>query len=300
MVDNDMERSLRVLWSRGKGCADLAGLLDDEAMKLSGDAVAESIVHRADFVVAKRFSSFDAVPTLVPFDIDLEAVDNVAALVSHGPHSQLAAQVARRLGGVLGVRVRVECAYEEGGEMSALELVERIVSEMPGTETGIIRASSAAEVIEDLGDGTLLVLGAPGGSFVQRQFFGKGARLIAKSSIGAVGVKAVPVRAFRRMSEPVYVSPHMGAGDVTRLMSPGLLAVVENGTLIGSVTTTALQLAGPGVTVADCLREPVFVDRLDSLEDVAEQFGRLGVGALPVTDGDMRLLGTINSSDGAS
>ncbi|MBK5267009.1 MAG: CBS domain-containing protein [Acidimicrobiia bacterium] len=289
-----MSQGLRAVWSRGNGCVELATLIDPDAQRIEGDLTEFIVGHRADVLVSKRFSaSFDVIPTLVPFDVSFDRVDSVAALVAGGPHSELAARVAHRLGVTLAVPTRLECAYEtDGGQVEALNVVERLVALVPGVEAGILQAGSASEVIEKTGDGTLLVVGAPGGSFLQRQFFGKGARLIAKSSIGAVAVREAPRRVFHGMDEPAYVSPHMGAGDAARLMPGGLIAVVEDGVLIGSVTGTSLLMAGDGPRVVDCMKEPVSLGRLDTVDDGIDRLRTLGVPSLPVVDDNMNLLGT--------
>lgn len=291
-----MTDKLSVIWSRGSGCSELANLLDSDAERVSGDLAEFAIAHRADALVSKRFaSSFDVIPTIVPTDVVFAEVESVAALVAGGPHSELAARIASRLGGSLSVPVRLECAYEsDGDQVQALNVIERLVALVPGVEAGIVQARSASEVIGYVGEKTLLVVGAPGGSFLQRQFFGKGARLIARSSIGAVAVREAPRRVFHGMDEPTYVSPHMGAGDAARLMPGGLLAVVEDGVLIGSVTGTALVMAGDGPKVADCMREPVSLDRLETVDDAADRMRSLGVPNLPVVDEDMNLLGTVS------
>ena len=269
-------------------------MLDKDAIRAAGDLTDGAVDHRAGLLVSRRFSSFDVIPTAVPFDVDLAKADSVAALVSGGPHSEFATTLARHVADALSVPARVECAYESDGEQfEALNLVEQLVLAVPGIEAGIVQASSASEVISKLGDATLLVVGAPGGSFLQRQFFGPGARLIAKSSIGAIGVQAAPRRAFLAMNEPEYVSPYMGAGDAARLMPGGLIAVVEDGVLIGSVTGTALVMAGDGPRVLDCMREPISIDRLTPVDDALEELLSLGVPSLPVVDGSMKLIGTV-------
>lgn len=292
-----MSNNLRVIWSRGNGCSELATLLDPEARRVEGDLTDFTVQNRADLLVSKRFSaSFEIIPTIVPFDVAFEEVQSVAALVAGGPHSELAARLAQRLAESLEVPAKLECAYENDGEqVNALTVVERLVALVPGVEAGIVQARSASEVIKHSGDNTLLVVGAPGGSFLQRQFFGKGARLIAKSAIGAVAVREAPRRVFHQMQDPEYVSPYMGAGDAARLMPGGLLAVVENGVLIGSVTGTALTMAGDGPRVADCMRESVSLDRLDAVDDAADRLRLLGVPSLPVVDQDMNLLGTLSA-----
>jgi len=289
-----VSHGLRAVWSRGSGCVELATLLDPDTQRVEGDLTEFVVGHQADILVSKRFSaSFEVVPTVVPFDVSFDRVGSVAALVAGGPHSELAARVAHRLGLALAVPTRLECAYEtDGGQVEALNVVERLVGLVPGVEAGILQAGSASEVIEKTGDGTLLVVGAPGGSFLQRQFFGRGARLIAKSSIGAVAVREVPRRVFHGMDEPAYVSPYMGAGDAARVMAGGLIAVVEDGVLIGSVTGTSLLMAGDGPRVADCMKEPVSLDRLDTVDDGVHRLRSLGVSSLPVVDDNMNLLGT--------
>ena len=93
-----------VVSASGAGCWELAQVLAD------GDA---SVVHRtnlrdacitagADLLVQRRLTSFDLVSVVVPHGFDQETVGSVVVAVSGGPHSVLAARVARKIAEAVG------------------------------------------------------------------------------------------------------------------------------------------------------------------------------------------------------
>lgn len=291
-----MSTQFRTMWTRGNGCAELAQALDADAIRVTGDLTRAAVGHRADLLVARRFSpSFDTVSTAVPFDFNAESVRAVAALVSSGPHSALATTIAHRVGTALGVPIRVESAYEnDGDQVDALNVVEQLGRLAPGAEVGIIQAESAAKVAEAFGEETLIVLGAPGGSFIQRHFFGTGARLISHAPMGAIGVKAAPIRAFRSMTEAQYVSPYLAVTDALAVMEGDSCAVVDGGEVIGLVSRRSLVMVGDVGRVLDCMGDAIVVHQLDPIEDVTTRMQEAGVSALPVVDKDTKLLGTVH------
>lgn len=285
------DRAMRVVWTRGDGCAELAEALDPSAVRVTGDLSETVLVQRADLLVRKKVASgFDLVSTAVPSDLDLDTVAEVAALVSGGPHSVLGAAVAAQLGQSLSVPARMACAYAEDPD-DALTTVEQLYRQVPTIEYSIIHAEKASDLLEHLADHTLVVVGAPGGGWMQRQFFGPGARLVAKARAGAVVVQAAPRRVFSTMGEPEWVSRHLGAGDATRLHMLPLIPVVEDGILIGSVERSSLLIAGDGARVEHCMGEPVAVKATDSAEAAEAISLRYGGAAVPVVDPDGRLVG---------
>ena len=85
--------------TRGFGCSRLAALLGDRPpVTIDGDLRHSCIAHHIELLVARKATSFDLVPTVVPRDVDLDRVTAVTAAVGDGPHSPLAAAVASRLG----------------------------------------------------------------------------------------------------------------------------------------------------------------------------------------------------------
>jgi CBS domain-containing protein len=95
------------------------------------------------------------------------------------------------------------------------------------------------------------------------------------------------------MAEPVFVGPLHHAGDTLRLHQQSLMAVVENGILVGVVRRVALERADKGVAVADLMEKPVAV----SWDATLEEFGLLAQGIegnpVPVTDPEGRLVGAL-------
>lgn len=281
------------LWTRGDGCSDLAAVLDQEARRVQGDLRAACIDARASLLVTKRLSSgFDLVNAAVPHGLVMDSVTEVAALVAGGANSLLAAQVAATMSRRLGIPGRMLLAYENDEDQpEALTIIEQLFAEVPALEYRVVQASPAADIASQLGSQELMVLGAPSGSWLQRQFFGKGARLVSHAPAGAVVVQAAPERVFQTMVEPSYVSRHLGSGDALRLHPEGLLAVVDAGRLIGVASRSSLAMAGDGAPVETCMDEPVAVHAADLVEDALALAGSLGGVPVPVTDGDGFLVG---------
>lgn len=285
-----------VLWTRGDGCVDLATLLSPvPPVRVTGDLTEACVRHRARLLVARRLPGhFDLASVAVPVDFRPDGVGSVVAAVAGGPHSALAAAVAHRLGAALGVKAALACAHRDDGDrMAAVTMIEQLVAEVPGIEYRLVEAPDAAGLVESLADDALLVIGAPGGNWFQRTVFGAGARLAHRATRGAVIVRSAPVRVFHVMSEPVFVGPLREAIDILRLHTEPLLAVVDESRLVGVVRREVLELADPGVPVADLMEAAVSVP-LDALVEEAQVIrGRLGAPAIPVVDAGGRLVGTL-------
>ena len=173
-------RPAPVIHTRGEGCAELADLLSMvPSVRVKGDVADACLQHRTDLVVGRRLSSGLAIASqVVPHSFDPENTEWVVAAVSGGPHSPLAARIARRLGESMGVKSLMVCAYmDDETQAEALSWVERLYDEVPGIEYRVIEASDADGIIDQLPDRSALVIGSPGGSWLQRAFFGQGVRL---------------------------------------------------------------------------------------------------------------------------
>lgn len=285
-----------VLWTRGDGCVELATLLSAvPPVRVTGDLTEACVRHRSRLLVARRLPGhFDLAGVAVPVDFRPSRVGSVLAAVAGGPHSALAASVARRLGEALGVKATLACAHrDESDRMSAVTMIERLVSEVPGIEYRLVEAPDAAGLVRELVDDALLVIGAPGGNWFQRTVFGAGARLAHRASHGAVIVRNAPVRVFHVMGEPVFVGPMREAVDILRLHAEPLLAVVDEARLIGVIRREVLELADPGVPVSDLMEAAVSVPLDAPLAEAAELQARLGAAALPVVDAGGRLVGAL-------
>ena len=283
------------VWTRGDGCAELATLLDPEAGRVQGDLREACISARASVLVTRKLSSgLDLTNVAVPHDLEIGSVKAVAALVAGGANSLLAAQVAATLAEALGVPGRMLSAYaDDASQPEALTVVERLFVEVPTLEYRAVLADPPAELVAQMREDELMVVGAPAGSWLQRQFFGQGARLVSHAPAGAVVVQAAPERVFRHMVEPHYVSRHLGAGDALRLHPVGLVAVVENRRLVGVATRTSLAMAGDGPSVETCMDEPISVDVADVVEEAWALSRQRGNVPIPVTDSQGLLVGMV-------
>jgi hypothetical protein len=287
-----------LVWTHGEGCPDLASLLGGTNARRAGpDLRASCIEARADLLVCRRFTSFDLVPVAVPYDFDPDKVGAIVGAVAGGPHSLLAARIARRLGQTLGVPASLVAASPDPADDPAAETVlERAAAEAPGLSPRVVRATDPAEAARSLPAGTLLVLGAPGGTWWQRQVSGPGRRLRLGAPAGAVVVRSAPRRCFHEMDEPAAMGMEMPAEEALRVSDDAALPVANGGRLVGMVRRRALEGAPPSATLGTLMEEPVCArvdDPLDTLGDLAAS---LDGAPLPVVDSHGRLCGLLSPS----
>ncbi len=285
-----------VLWTRGRGCAELARLLGEaDPVRVTGDLTEACIRYRAELLVSRRLNpSFDLVSVVVPVDFEPGQVGRVVAAVAGGPNSLLAAQVAQRIGRSLGVEATMVSAYrgdEDRGR--ALTTVEAVFRLLPDLSYRLVEVADIRALTTTLTSDTLLVLGAPGGNWFQRMMFGKGARLRQQAPNGAVLVRRAPRRVFQVMGDPVFVGPLREAVDILRIHPQRVLAVVDRARLVGIVTRDALDLAEPGAPVEMFMGPPVSVRLDETLEEATRLRERFGADPIPVTDDDGRLVGSL-------
>lgn len=286
-----------VLWTRGEGCGELAEAVSGgTAVRVVGDVSEEVIRHRARLLVSRKLSGFDLASMAVPVRMETEKVSSVVAAVAGGPHSLLAASVAHRLGQALGVESLMACAYrDEESKATAVSVIESLYTEVPGLEYRLVEAVDADGLISQLPGETLLVLGAPGGNWLQRTFFGPGAKLLSEAPAGAVVVRAEPERVFQRMSDPVFVGPMRDAADILLLHPEPVLAVVDRAVLVGVVRRSVLEEAGLGVMVGALMTEPVAVSLTDDMKAVEEMSSVFEGAPVPVIDDQGLLVGSIRN-----
>lgn len=285
-----------VVWTRGRGCCELAELLGGEAARrVQGDLVTECIERRADLLVSRKApGSFNLVSVAIPVDFEPDEVTSVVATVAGGPHSQVAAELAWRLGQALGVDAEMVSAAPPGGDGdSAYVLLDKIGSELPGLGRRVIEVEGIGELVETLDESALLVLGAPGGSWLQRSVLGPGARLRRTARAGYVLVRSAPDRVFRFMGEPVYVAPLRHADDTVRMHSENTLAVAEDGRLIGLVRRERLLTAGDA-PVGSFMEEALSVRVDGTLAEAWELEPTFGSDPIPVTDDEDHLVGGLS------
>lgn len=290
----DSDRALRVVWTRGKGCRELAGLLSARpAQHVQGDPVESCIAERADLLVSRRLrTGFDLVDSVMPADIRLDQVSSVVAAVAGGPHSVLSARVARRLGDAIGVPVSMVSAYPDGGsEADATEVLDQIRSRVPQIATRTVRASDMSDLVDGLADNALLVFGASGGSWLQRRLFGPGARLRSNAPAGAVVVQAAPRRVFQVMGDPVFVAPMLHAVDTLRIRTERTLAVADGGRLVGLVHRDRLVSLDPDTPVGDAMDAPVSIGQAEPVTAAEPLRPTFGDDPIPVVDDEEHLVG---------
>ena len=297
MRDNSARgEDLTVLWTRGRGCAELADLLaKNETNRIAGDVVDECIIQRADLLVSKRLpGDFDLVSVAVPVDFQPEKVTSVVATVAGGPHSLLAAETAAQLGRSLSVPTEMVSALAADADpVSADDVLSQIGERLPGLSGRVVEVEGVAELVENLDDGALLVLGAPGGSWLQRSMFGPGARLRRTAQAGSVVVRSAPDRVFRFMGAPVFVAPLRQADDTLLVHSEATLAVADEGRLIGLVRREALARVG-GAPVGDVMEQAVSVRLDETLLQAWQLEPTFGSDPIPVTDHDEHLVGGLS------
>ncbi|HKZ28428.1 MAG TPA: CBS domain-containing protein [Acidimicrobiia bacterium] len=290
------DKSFRVVWTRGNGCAELAELLDAESpSRVHGDLRTQCIEERADLLVTRRLPpGFDFVKVAVPADFLPTSVGSVSAAVSSGPHSALAARIALRLGQALSVPAEMISAYPTPADLpAARKIVKALAGKIPDLPYRVVETADARELIDALPADALLVLGAPGGWWLQRAFFGTGVRLRQRAPAGAIVVQDAPARVYHHMQEPAYVSRHLLVGDALRLMEHAAAAVVDEGELVGVIHKSSLARADSGLSVGDLMDDPVFLEVGDSYEEASALAGMFEGAPIPVIDGDRRLVGCV-------
>ncbi len=293
-AESKRPRPPRVVWTRGKGCRELAELLGrGESLRIQGDPTDTCIEERAGLLVSRRLpSSFDLVDVAVPLDLDPDRVEAVVAAVAGGPHSVLAAEVAKDLGRALEVPAMMVSAYPPDGEAAdAIGVVEDIYPKVPDIEYRTLPAADMAELVAELPDGSLLVFGAPGGSWFQRRLFGPGARLRSRAPAGAVVVQSAPERVFQVMGEPVFVGPLLHVGDTLRIHEESTLAVADGGRLVGLVRRERLVGLGFDTPVSRAMEEPVSIGRAEPVEAAIPLRPIFGPDPIPVIDDEDYLVG---------
>ena len=287
---------MRVVWTRGSGCSELATLLSEgEADRITGDLVQQCIDHRADLLVSRRFpGSFDLVSVAVPLDFVPDKVTRVVSAVAGGPHSFLAADTASRLGRSLDVEAEMLSAIRPGDDVRvAEELLDHLALSVPETRGRVVEVDGIPELVESLEEGTLVVSGAPGGSWLQRSMFGPGAKLRSRAPAGAIMVRSAPDRVFRWMGDPVFVSPLRLAYDTLRVHEEKVLAVAAEGLLVGLVRRERLVGAGDA-SVGSVMEEAMSAKVDETIAEAMTLEPTFGRDPIPVTDHNEHLVGALS------
>ncbi|MFQ5554459.1 MAG: hypothetical protein ACE5GC_03700 [Acidimicrobiia bacterium] len=297
MVDDATPRDAvvpqRVLYTRGAEQRDLALLLSGDASPVGADPVEACIAARADMLVTSRIGSFDLVHVAAPTDFDKSGIGHVVAAIGTGPHSVLAANVAHRIGSALGCPVELVTAARGSDTAASREVLEAMVAVRPGTTWRVLTDAKPASLTATAPDRSLIVAGAPGGNWFQRQLFGPGAKLRARASAGSVVVRSVPPRVFQVAGAPVeWVGPFLLIADADAVVGDLVVPVVDQGLLVGVVRRSSLRARGSG-TVQDVM-EPAPMVRMTDAATALDEVADFYEGApIPIVDDDGRFAGSV-------
>jgi hypothetical protein len=293
----DHDALLRVGWTRGAACAEVADVLSAEpAVRIDGDMRATCVHERIGAIVSRKLTSFDLVPMVVPQAVELDAVGSVTAAIGEGPHSPLAVDVAARIAGVLGIPCGAVSVYRGDEDRSRTEeRLAELTRHVPDMEPRTLEGTSAVELVDDLHADALLVVGAPGGSWFQRQIFGPGHRLTVGAPAGVVIVRSAPPRCFHMGTDDSesVVGPHMAVGDVKRLVHHRVVAVADHGILVGVVRVESLEASDDAVPVSDLMEPPVSVDATETADVIADVRPYFDGSPIPVIDREGRIVGMV-------
>ena len=292
------DSALRVVWTRGAQCRALAEILGDGiAHKAAANVAAACIDARAGLLVARHLNSFDLCSVAVPHGFNPDTTLSVVAAVGSGPHSHLAAIIAHRLSQQLGIPARAVYGRRQGDEqLQAQAVLATVAADLPDLAVETSEATNPAAMVSSLPAGTLLVVGAPGGSWFQRQFFGPGARIQAKAPNGTIVVKHAPTRVYQIMQPPTAFGPHMRVADAVQLAADQHVIVALDGQLLGIAYTQALRQAQPDHELQEVMDNPVFLNADEHLGHATELVTHHG-SPIPVVDARTRLIGTVAATD---
>ncbi len=285
-----------VVYTRGDGCRELGSVVGGDRAVPAGPNLVEACVDaRAHLLVARRLSVPDMVPVAVPHGFEPASIESVVAAVGGGPHSRLAARLAARIADELDAPARLLSVYPGPAlKASAEEALAEAGADARGVHADAVEAPNPADVVAELPLGTLLVVGAPGGNWFQRHFFGRGVRVVHRAPSGSVVVRDAAERVFTRMRPPAWVAPEMSAADAARILHEPTVPVVAEGRVVGLVLADMLADAGPHARVSDVMIDPVTVHVADVIDELPVVPVLPARAPLPVVNGDDRLIGLID------
>ncbi len=291
-IDRQPTSGPPVVWTRGSGCRELAEVISgDAAIQVDSDPAATCIRTGAGLIVSRRLSSFDLCSVAVPSGFSADETAGVVAAVGSGPHSSLAAGVARRIGRGLGVPARAVYAHGSSEPTpAAVRIVQDLDDQFPDLNIETVSAASPEAMVRALPAGTLLVVGAPGGSWFQRQFFGPGARIKHKASGGTIVVKAAPARVYQVMGPPTAFGPHMRVADALAV-GTGDVVVAAESTLLGVVPAATLGAADLDAELGALAGEAAFLAPEETIAYARDLVDDTDGMTIPVVDGSGSLVG---------
>jgi len=269
-------------------------LTASEAQPVQGDLSTACLAARAEMLVARHLTSIDLVKQAVPHHIDLPKVRSIVAAIGTGPHVSLVAETSSRLSTVLEVPgMLLAASPDDDRDRAAQDVLDHAGSLAPELSRVLSRATDAGDLAKKLPAGSLLVLGAPGGSWLQRKFFGPGRRLAVRAPAGALVVRDAPTRCYQRSEASDAFGVEMRVADALRLLRDPAAPVARNGTLVGIVRRPTLLRAHPDAAIETVMEQPVFV-RWDAPVGAADELrDDLGGAPVPVVGPHGELIGSI-------
>ncbi|GMQ84690.1 MAG: hypothetical protein BMS9Abin07_0254 [Acidimicrobiia bacterium] len=285
-----------VVFTRGSATNEVAQILcDGTPVRVEGDLREACIDARSDVLVTKKLTSFDLVSAVAPYRVRSDRIEAVAAAVGSGPNSLFAAALAHRIAKHLAVPGSLVTAPAPGAsEASARALLDDLARDAPGLSRSVQPVGGAAAIVGALDSKTLLVVGEPGGSWLNRQFFGPGRKLIHAAPTGALIVRAAPARCFRFADEPEFVGAAMRAEDATRVTVARVVPVVEDRRLVGIARRAELMAAPHDRAVGELMEPAVALEQDDPLDAAWALAAFFESSPIPVIDPDGELFGVVD------
>ncbi len=289
----------RIVWAGGSQARDLAETLSGgAATKAGGNLAASTIEAGGDLLVLSNRTSLDLCSVAIPDGFNRDTTESVVAAMGGGPHSTLAAIVADWLAQRLQIPASAVYGYSEPDDLpQAEEVLNKIVSRLPRLDARTVEASSPAAMVGWLPEGTLLIVGAPGGSWFQRRFFGPGARIQAKAPSGTIVVNHNPARVYQVMQSPIAYGPNMRVADALQLSNGLDVVVAEDGKLLGVVKAHALRDARQDLELHHVMDHGVFLSADDEFDEALGLISVDGGDLIPVVDDQARLVGCVSATD---
>ncbi|HSG78645.1 MAG TPA: hypothetical protein VLD62_03620 [Acidimicrobiia bacterium] len=284
-----------VLHTRGAGMRQVAEILaGGPARRLRGDLHDAVFESRAVMLVARTVVDTDLLRQVVPHQVDLTRARSVVGAIGGGPHAGAVADVTARVGSVMSVPAELVAASPgpslDEAARAALDTAGR---REPGLDRSLVRVTSVDDLVRMVPTHALLVIGAPGGSWLQRQFLGPGRKMAVGAPSGALVVHDAPRRCLHAMEDWNAAGPAMRVADALRLMTDEAWPVVDAGRVIGIIRRSVLATADPTVAIAGVMEPPVAV-AWDAPPAAAEADGRRLDGApVPVTGPSGHLIGAV-------
>ena len=288
-----------IVWAGGGEARELAAVLSNDRAVRAGANIASSCIDaKADLLVLSNRSSFDLCSVVVSQGFDRDATRSIVAAVGGGPHSNFAATLTDWLSRSLGVPGRAVYGYSEPSDRPNGEAVLGTIAEqLPQLDVDTVEVSSPASMVEMLDEGTLLVVGAPGGSWFQRRFFGPGARIQAKAPGGTIVVTENAERVYRVMRRPLAFGPSMKVRDALQLSEGFDAAVAENGNFLGTVEAAKLRRAPVDLELHQVMDSEMFLSADDEITEAIGLLATHGTACIPVVDSSTRLVGCVSARD---